>query len=176
MCKKNIASILIVAFFWLTFSETLFALQNDNSISAQLKKARSDYYEGQFEQAQEIVMKLLKSGTLNSEQQFEALIILAEIRRAVNDEPGARKIIRRILEIKPDYNPTIEQEPPPFVLLVQEERRALKKNEKAFYQNKKFWFISGAATVGLFGIILLKNGNGGGQNNILPAPPDWPKE
>ncbi len=174
MIRTIVTYVLLGALFSLIFPDFLLAQPSNTTVAQQLKQARNNYYEGKFEEAQQIVLALLKNKTLNKAQQFEALVILAEIRRALNDEPGARRIIRRILEIKPDYNPTIEQEPPSFVMLVQEERQALASQQKRFFHNKKFWVLSGAATVGVVGILLLSGGKSNGTSKTLPEPPNWP--
>ena len=175
MSKKFLIYALLTAFVLLQLSEPLFALQKTDSIDQQLKQARSDYYEGKFEQAQQTVLTLLKEARLNNDQQFEALIILAEIRHALNDEPGARKIIKRILAIRPDYNPSIKEEPPSFVALVQDERQQLSPPKTAIYRKKNFWFISGAALIGTIGILLLGGKENRQKSQILPEPPNWPE-
>lgn len=175
MDKKNLIYLVLVCFLFLQLSEPVFAIQDANSIDQQIKKARSEYYEGNFEQAQQTILSLLKNPALNKDQQFEALIVLAEIRHALNDEPGARKIIRRILEIRPDYNPSIKEEPPSFVALVQDEHQKMPKKQATFYQQKKWWFISGVTVVGVVSVILFSGNKNKAKTKPLPNPPNWPE-
>ncbi len=177
MIRKSVIYFLLTAFLFLQIPELLFATEQSNSFTLQLKKAREAYYNGQFEQAQKIVLTLLQNGKLNKNEQFEALIILAEVRHALNDEAGARKIIKRILKIKPDYQPTIKEEPPSFVALVFDERKQLlpPAPQKRFYQQKKFWVLSGAALLGTVGLLIVTGQKNHEENKILPEPPNWPE-
>ncbi len=175
MIRKNLIYTVLACFLFLQLAEPLLAVQNENTINQQIKKARNDYYEGKFEQAQQTILSLLKNPDLSKDQQFEALIVLAEIRHALNDEEGARKIIRRILEVKPDYNPSIKEEPPSFVALVQDEQLKRPKAEPSFYKQHKWWFISGAAVVGVVGVLLMGGSKKAQSLKSLPDPPNWPE-
>lgn len=175
MIRKNLIYLVLTSFLFLQLAEPLLAAQDENSIDQQIKQARSDYYDGKFEKAQQTILALLKNPALNKGQQFEALVVLAEVRHALNDEPGARRIIRRILEIKPDYNPSIKEEPPSFVALVQDEHQKMPKEKANFIQQKKWWFISGAAVAGVVGVLFLGGKKSTTKTKPLPNPPDWPE-
>lgn len=175
MIRKNLIYFVLASFLFLQLSEPVLAVQDVTPIDQQIKKARSEYYEGNFEQAQQTILSLLKNPALNKDQQFKALIVLAEIRHALNDELGARKIIRRILEIRPDYNPSIKEEPPSFVALVHDEHQKMPKKHATFYQQKKWWFISGAAVVGVVSVILFSGNKNKAKIKPLPNPPNWPE-
>ncbi len=147
-----------------------------------LEQARSLYANGKFEQAQNSLLALLKEKELTQEQQLQALILLAEIRRAMLDEDGARKLIDKILDIKPDFTPSATDYPPNFIALVQAEKNKRKVSvtnqeikHKSFFYNKYFWIGIGGTAAATTAIIL-----GGGKEStkkkkILPLPPNWPE-
>ncbi len=145
-----------------------------DSVAQKLKTARSLYYEGKFEKAQDILLTLLKENSLTKKQKLQALIVLAEIRRALNDEPGARKLIQRILMLDPDYKPTIREEPPTFVALVNEERKKIARKQNAsFFKRPLFWLVAGGTALTAVTAFLLLKSSG---SNILPEPPSWPEQ
>ncbi|NOX89760.1 MAG: hypothetical protein GXO77_12090 [Calditrichaeota bacterium] len=178
MIKKIVCYQIILTLIFSVLSQPVFA-QQKQPYEDQLQKAKTLYYDGKFEEAQDIIFNLLKKDDLKKEQRFRALITLAEIRRAVNDEQGARKIIRKILEFNPDYNPTIREEPPTFVALVREERQKMsaKKPEikQPIYKRSLFWAAVGGTVLTTVTVFLISNKKSKEKANNLPAPPNWPE-
>ncbi len=152
--------------------------QNNNA----LEQARTLYANGKFEQAQSRLLALLKTKNLQQDQQLQALILLAEIRRAMLDEDGARKLIDKILDIKPDFTPSATDYPPNFIALVQAEKEkrsvhsaAVQPKNKSFFTNSYFWIGLGGTAAATTAIILGAQKGNGGKKKTLPLPPDWPE-
>lgn len=154
--------------------------QDTTGVQRQLNKAKTLYYDGQFEQAQNIILKLLSETKLNKEDQLHSLVLLAEIRRAINDEQGARKIIGRILDLKPDYNPSLSEYPPNFIKLVAEEKQkrhpaSIQTKHAPWYKKPIYWAGMGGAAVLTTGVFLLTKKQETANKKLLPMPPDWPQ-
>ena len=144
-----------------------------------LTRAEQNYFEGRFDDTISLVKSCLARGSLDQSGLVRAYKILAQAYLAKNHPEAAGKIVTTILEIDPNYNPTIETEPPPFVELVNSIRQEKLQAEMADQQedNKWLWIgAAGVATVGIITIIVLSTGDNDDQPEPLPAPPQWPED
>ncbi len=177
---KRFPYFLLGLFVVLFFTQTSSAQTLPNA-EQQIKQAKTLYYNGQFKEAQNLLLQLIAKQNLTKTQKIDALVLLAEIRRAVNDRQGARKIIRRILALNPEYSPSVNDYPPNFIKLVQEEKQAWHKAHaqapsKPWYKKTMYLAGMGGAAILTTGILLVsKLQNNSQQKKTLPLPPDWPK-
>ncbi|GEM_PF-2029349 len=164
---------------------SVFAQDTQTCVS-QLNQAEDDYYNGAFDASIRIIKECLKKATLKKEERIKAYTILARIFMAKNKKEGAKKIIRKILNLDPGYRPTIEQERPAYVNLVAEERKTLrvtaaasnKKKAVAHKNNKKWYWYSAGGAAGIAIIAIIAGGQSKhkpGNNSTLPQPPGFPK-
>ncbi len=165
----------------LFLNSPLFA-QEKTQVKSVVEQARSLYAEGRFEQAQSALLTLLKQKDLPQNQQLQALILLAEIRRAMMDENGARKIIDKILDIQPDFTPSEKDYPPNFIALVQSEKQKrvvksgqVQQKHGSFFSNKYFWIGIGTTAAATTAIILGAQKKSAKKKSLLALPPSWPE-
>ncbi len=181
MCKNCFYFTAIVLFIVFIENGTLLA-QNKAQEKLSVEQAKTLYANGQFEQAQNRLLTLLKKKNLSSDQQLQALILLAEIRRAMLDEDGARKIINKILDLQPDFNPSERDYPPNFVALVKAEKQKrlarishVSKKHSSFFKNKYFWIGIGGTAAATTAILLGSQKQTAKKKTLLPLPPQWPE-
>jgi hypothetical protein len=169
-------------FLFLIMSENQILVQaaDTNTCVSQLNKAEESYYNGQFDEALQLSRQCLQNTSLTPENRLRAYTILARTFLGKNETDSSKWAINRILELNPDYQPTIEQEKPQYVHLVTEI-----KIERAYAEQKKGkkginkWIWIGAGTVASAAIItLLTSGNSGSKEttkNTLGEPPPFPE-
>ena len=147
-----------------------------------IKSAEQNYYAGKFDEAIELIKLCLKQGQKSPDIQFQALKILCQAYLAKDYREAAREVARKLIDLQPDYIPTIEQEPPPFIVLVNEvraERGASVKTDVdkvSFFEKNKslLWILGGgAALIGLTAI-LAAGGSDKKAEKPLANPPNWP--
>jgi len=164
----------------LSDSAVLFA-QDD--CAQYLKSAEKNYYAGKFDEAIDLIKLCLRQGQKSPETQFRALKILCQAYLAKDYREAAREVARKLIDLQPDYTPTIEQEPPPFIVLVNEVRAESgisveKSSDKtSFFEKNKslLWIVGGgAALIGLTAV-LAAGGNNKKESKPLAHPPDWPE-
>jgi len=146
----------------------------------QLNKAEELYYNGEFDSALMLTNQCLQDSSLISENKMKAYIIRARIYLSKNESDSARLNINKILDLNPDYQPTLEQEKPQYVHLVMEI-----KIERAYAEQKSGrkgvgkWVWIGAGTVATAAIItLIASGSGAAKDhtkNSLAEPPPFPE-
>lgn len=181
MYKNNFYFTAIIFLVVIILNSSLLA-QSKPQAKSPVEQAKTLYANGQFEQAQNRLLALLKDKNLPSEQKLQALILLAEIRRAMLDEDGARKIIDKILDLQPDFNPSERDYPPNFITLVRSEKqkRVVKANRipqkhASFFNNKYFWIGIGGTAAATTAILLGTQKQSPKKRTLLPAPPQWPE-
>jgi tetratricopeptide (TPR) repeat protein len=91
-----------------------FSLYGQDTCSEILTQAEQNYFEGRFDDTISLVKSCLSNGRLDQSELVRAYKILAQAYLAKNYPEAAGKIISKILEINPNYSPTIENEPPPY--------------------------------------------------------------
>ena len=154
-------------------------LYSQDTCAELLSRAEQNYFEGRFDDTISLIKSCLTAGTHNQDELFRAYKILAQAYLAKNNSDAARTIITKMVEIDPNYNPTIEKEPPSFVELVNSVRQENLNTEMADQteDNKCLWIgAAGVATVGIITIIALSGGDSEEESKPLPAPPQWPDD
>ena len=181
MNKKTFAFVAALLIAVLMFTVSSLA-QEPLQAKSSIDQARTLYANGKFEQAQNRLLSLLKEKNLPKEQKFQALILLAEIRRAMLDEDGARKLIDKILDIQPDFKPSEADYPPNFIALVQSEKQkrqvkpaGVSQKHGSFFSNKYFWIGIGGTAAAATAIILGTQKQSSSKKKALPLPPNWPE-
>jgi len=145
----------------------------------QIDEARKSYYEGNFDQAIVLIKSCLKEATLDTTNLQEAYVILAQAYLAKNFNEASREVVIKLLDLNPDYSPTIEQEPPPFVSLVEQikrEKSPVAPSESGS-ESKWLWIgAGGALVIGAATFIIFNQKNDETiVNNKLKDPPSMPQ-
>jgi len=174
------STVIIFTFLW---SHLVYPVTNalaQDTCTENLKMAEQNYYEGNFDVSIDLVRSCLTTGNLAQSELLLAYKILAQAYLAKNNPETAGKIIKKILEINPNYSPTIEQEPPPFVELVNQIKKDNFSQQEAdeAEDNKWLWIgAGGVAVVGIITIIALSSDeDNGNETKPLAQPPAWPDE
>ncbi|HEM48907.1 MAG TPA: hypothetical protein ENO27_01725 [Caldithrix sp.] len=179
--KINIIStqtgfVFIIALF-LILLVSVNAQQSD--CSKVLDQAQNLYYEGKFDESMNLVQSCLTSEELTKEESRRAYKIMSQVELARGDQEKAKKNIRLLLEVDPDYTPTIEQETPTYVQLVESVRSELVVKDNNVVVKKesggisKWWYYSAGAVVAGTAYILLNNDDGKKKDKPLDTPPPW---
>lgn len=149
-------------------------------ISENLEQAQKYYIKGQFEKTVEMIHLFLKNDAPDKNGKLKAYALLAKTFIAKNEPETAKEIIRKILDLEPDYQPTLEQEKPSYVNLVDTVRAEFKPNvaatqaEKSSFKINWLWVGSGATAAAVVGAVILSKNNNG-KSDALPKPPPLPK-
>jgi len=180
MIRIILNNIIIISLIW---SYTLFpvtkALAQD-SCAENLIQAEKYYYEGEFDKSISLIRTCLQAGNLTQSELVKAYKIWAQTYLAKNNPDAARQIVKKILEIKPDYAPTIAEDPPPYVELVNrlKQEQAIQKSDAQAADTKWLWI--GAGGVAIIGIITLIALSGSEEEpktpEALATPPPWPTD
>ncbi|MGD9898675.1 MAG: tetratricopeptide repeat protein [Calditrichaceae bacterium] len=162
-------------------TSVLYAQESKQACEQMLNAAQTMYYEGRFDEAIDLVKECLKSNDYSIEDQKLAYKIVGQALLAKGYPDTAKGFIRKLLEMEPGYQPTIEDEPPAFVDLVDEVRTeiSVQKAEPVPEKksNKKWIWIGAGGAVLLGTIAIIAGGSSGGDSNgnkPLASPPDWP--
>jgi len=181
--NKYIASISINLIVWLV---VLSPVLNEHGIlnaqqtncSKILEQAQNLYYEGKFDESVNLIESCMASEALTEDERRQAYKIMSRVELARGDQEKAKENIRLLLQVDPDYQPTIEQETPTFVQLVESLRSEIDKSErKAVVQQEsksisKWWYYSAGAVVAGSVYFLLNNGYDK-KDKPLKTPPPW---
>jgi tetratricopeptide (TPR) repeat protein len=155
----------------------LFA-QTDQTISGNLEKAENSYYDGEFNETIKLISLCLKQSNITKEQRSFAYVILSRTFIAMEKVEKAKEFINKILDINPDYLPTIEQETPQFVslvLLIRKDREQGIKTTEDSGISKWIWIGAGSAiTAAVIILIASADENKEKENKDLPEPPEFP--
>ena len=189
--KKSLTFSLILIFFWGQLLAPVFnrsftvsaQVQDQVKCEEEINKAQKEYYDGRFDEAIDLIKNCLKKGGLTEREREKAYKILTQALIAKGFTSQAKQVIKKMLEITPQYSPTIEQEPPQFVELVSEVKSEAQiqkiKNKKAKKTNGKKWLWIGAGGVVIAGAaaILIAGGSKSSEekDKTLSSPPDWPE-
>ena len=144
-----------------------------------LNQADEFYFNAKFDKAIGLIRQCIKNPNLKKSDRLRAYQILTRIFLAKNEKDKATKIAIKVLEIEPDYQPTIEKEKPDYIELISSLRtiqtQKIAEKEKPKQDSKKWWWIGGGAVIAL-GITAMIIGSGGNEeeNKSLPEPPKFP--
>jgi tetratricopeptide (TPR) repeat protein len=148
--------------------------------------AQKLYFEGNFDSAIDLIKQCLQQGFAADNEKVRAYKILAQAYLAKGFEQPAQEVVKKLLEIVPEYTPVLEEDPPQFVELVKKTKNtSAAKTEKPKSANntnhkKTYWLWVGSAGVVILGAtaILVLNGpesHNSDQDKPLPLPPAWPE-
>jgi len=153
---------------------------NEQSCKARLDQAEEHYYNGELDKSIILVRQCLETTSLNNDESIRAHKILARCYLVKQEIQSAKQNVRLLLQINPDYQPTIEEESPGFVKLVNEvrvERATIEAAQEKAGITPWIWIGAGGAAAAAV-IVLVTTGSGGESNNNssqpLPAPPPLP--
>ena len=145
--------------------------------------AQKLYFEGNFDSAIDLIKQCLQQGLSADNEKVRAYKILAQAYLAKGFEQPAQEVVKKLLEIVPEYTPVLEEDPPQFVELVKKIKNAPAEKSKSTNntnQKKTYWLWVGSAGVVILGAtaILVLNGpetHNTDQDEPLPLPPTWPE-
>jgi len=182
--KKLIIFKLILLLLVLQFTTELIFIdfglyaQNNQTCNENLKKADNAYFEGEFDDVLKLIKQCLSQSDISKEQRIQAYTILSRTMVAMDQMDKAKNYINKILEINPEYSPTIEQETPKYVSLVKSIREEKeKKIQKTDESGISSWLWIGAggvvATAAIIAIAVSGNDKKDSKKNSLPEPPEF---
>lgn len=171
-------------------------LQAQTDCATELAEAEQKFYDASFDEAIAIADRCLRQNHMPASTQLRAYRLLAMAHQARDDIYQAKEAIRRVLQLKPDYQPNAVQDHPRFVELVKqvrvEEQSAAKEppalqqlppaGEPEAFKKKKGgaakWLLLGSGA-GVAVIVAAVLTSGGGTETTpppqsLPTPPALP--
>ena len=159
MIRLILNNIIIISLIW---SYTLFPVTEalaQESCAENLKQAEQYYFEGKFDISISLIRTCLQAGNLTQAELIKAY---------------------KVLEIKPDYAPTIAEDPPPYVELVNSLKQEQAVQKSAAQAEDTKWLWIGAGGVAIIGIITLIALSGSEEEpkaqEPLATPPPWPAD
>ena len=195
--NKCLALVIICAFlFTMQFDFAAASpAQAQEKCDTAIPDAEKKYNAGRFDEAISILENCLPGGFTEKERgKAYRIIALAYVGKDYLEQ--ARKAVKKLLELVPDWEPDPIQDPPQFQRMVEEMKQKMKtqKQEQPPVEeeqiieipaepqqlltakkggSKKFLFIGGGVAVAGALVVALVAGGGGGGNR-LPKPPDLP--
>jgi len=203
---ENIANNFLIGFLILALIitpisgkySTVFA-QSQNECEKELLNAQNKYDLGKFDEAIAIITECLGKENLSQDSKMKAYRLLGLTYIAKDYLNEAKTAVSKLLDIVPNYQPDLEQDPPIFVNLVTEKieerktsetntqtkttelpakkdkQEGVKKEEKS---NTIWYYIAGGAVAVAIVVVLLLSGGDDDSptqsDNDLPDPPDLP--
>ena len=178
MTNKIIHKLVILSCLW---SYVLFPYAQavaQETCSEMLQQAEQNYFEGNFDVSISLVRDCLKAGSHTQDELIWAYKILAQTYLAKNNPDAANQIVGKILELRPDYAPTIAEDPPQYVELVNNLKRQQSAQMSDPQSSDTKWLWIGAGSVAVIGIITIIALSGDDEDNgdskPLSAPPPFP--
>jgi len=95
-----------------------------------LQQADQNYRTGKFNEAIILLADCLVKPDMTDKEKIRAYRLLGLVNIAKDDLSEAKKSIEKLLQLNPDYQPDLNQDPPPFVKLIEEEKAARVKIEQ----------------------------------------------
>ncbi len=178
--KSTSALNIILPFFLLIIfiSPDKLLLAQQTKCSKILDKAKNLYFEGKFDESVNLIQSCMASQELTDAEKRQAYKIMSNVELARGDQDKAKENIRLLLQIDPDFQPTIEQETPTYVQLVESVRSemAQHRNNVVVKQESKgiskWWYYSAGAVVAGTAYLLF-NGDDKKKDKPLKLPPPW---
>jgi len=174
--------LIIIIFCWsqtfIPIFEVLSQIEEKSLSQDFLELAQEKYYNGEFDETIELVKQFLQQSDLTQQDLFPAYKILSQAYIAKNYIQPAKQIITKLLEIEPNYTPTIEHEPPQFVSLVAQVKEEIGKQKaqesKGTEVSDKTWIYITAGSVIVLGTVAILILGKEDEAKPLPEPPGWP--
>ena len=171
--------ILVIIFLFMPIA-AIHAQQSD--CSKVLDQAQNLYYEGKFDESMNLIQSCLASEKLTKEESRQAYKIMSQVELARGNQEKAKDNIRLLLQVDPDYQPTIEQETPTYVQLVESVKSEIVVDKDNVTVKKesggisKWWYYSaGAVVAGTTYFLLSGSGDDKKKDKPLATPPPWGK-
>ncbi|MEE9429809.1 MAG: hypothetical protein V3V16_02140 [Melioribacteraceae bacterium] len=192
---ENVTNIFLVCFLMLTLIFTPIVgkfsniiAQSQSECEKELANAQSKYDSGQFDEAVVIITQCLGKENLSQDSKMKAYRLLGLTYIANDYLKEAKTAVSKLLDIVPNYQPDLEQDPPTFVNLVTEkieerktseiktEVQTTKTSKKKKSSNLWYYIAGGAAAVVAVVVLLLSGGSDPPptSESDLPGPPDLP--
>lgn len=166
------------------FNSKVVAQEQESSTCQKiLDQAQRLYYEGHFTEAVNLVKSCLTDSKITKSERINAYKILSQVAMALDNFEQAKEIIRQMLKLDPEYQPTIEEEPPRFIELVEtvrmESSTAAAKSTLEKQDSKIpgwFYYTVAGVAVATGTYFFMTNGDQSAKkkDKILDSPPDWP--
>lgn len=165
-------------------ASALAQISKNTSQHEKINVAQKLYFEGNFDLAIDLIKQCLQEGLAADNEKVRAYKILAQAYIAKDYQQAATEVIKKLLEIVPEYVPSLEEDPPPFVELVKkikmETSKKTTESPRSANEKNSPWLWIGSAGVVILGtgaILFLTGPKTGStpQSNPLPPPPDWPE-
>jgi tetratricopeptide (TPR) repeat protein len=146
-----------------------------------INQAQKLYFEGNFDQAISLLKQCLQDGITADNEKVRAYKILAQAYLAKDYQQPAQEVVKKLLEIVPEYTPVMEEDPPQFIELVKKVRAenlaGTTEKAKTTGGKRSYWLWVGSAGAVILGTtaIILFAGPKEEKPKPLPAPPPWPE-
>jgi len=171
-----LAIALMAAFLFLPILRSLPTAQAQEKCAESLAKARTEYENGNFDDALVLSNRCLQDDSLTRETKVMAYEMLGLIYVSKQEREQAKDAVKKLLEIDPRYEPDRGQLKSAYVELIKEVKAELKPRGRS----KKWLFIGGGAALVAGGAVFLLSSKKEGSGNEttttgFPKPPARPK-
>jgi tetratricopeptide (TPR) repeat protein len=144
-----------------------------------LEAADDAYYDGEYSESFRLIKLCLEKPDITNEQRSLAFSILARTFMAMDNPEKASEYIDKILDLNPDYLPTIEEETPKYVdlvTLVRKEKAQQKQMKEESGISSWVWIGAGGvvATAAIIAIASSGSNDDEPKDKPLPEPPVFP--
>lgn len=177
---KLIILILLVQFTAdFIFPQYKLNAQTNQVCDDNLEAADDAYYDGEYNESLRLIKICLEKPDITNEQCSLAYTILSRTFMAMDNNDKAKEYIGKILNLDPDYAPTIEEETPKYVnmvLLVRKEKEKQKIIEEESGISSWLWIGAGGviATVAIIAIASSGDDKKETKDETLAEPPAFP--
>jgi hypothetical protein len=153
---------------------------DDQACQEKLDQAEESYYIGNLDQSILLVRQCLEDPSLSNDTRIRAYKIIARSYQTKEEPELAKNAVISLLQLNPDYQPTIEEESPRFIDLVTKTKTEQAQRQAAREAGSiSPWVWIGAGGVAAAAVIVIVAGGSGSDeisntNQPLPAPPMLP--
>jgi len=172
--RSILATALVAIFFFLPILRPLPTAQAQEKCAELLAQARTEYENGNFDDALVLINRCLQDYSLTRETKVMAYEMLGLIYVSKQEREQAKDAVKKLLEIDPRYEPDTGQLRPAYVELIKEVKAELKPRGR----NKKWLFIGGGAVLAGSAAFLFSSSQGAkppSETSGFPKPPARPK-
>ena len=162
------------------WGNTELQAQTQQACDENLDKAEDAYYDSDYNTCLELIRICLKESDISDEQRLRAYTILTRTFIALEQIEKAKEYIYKILEINPEYLPTIEEETPTYVNTVlivktEKQKKAIAEEESSGLGTWLWVGVGGVVTTAAI-IVIASTGEEKKETKeqALPLPPQFP--
>lgn len=153
--------------------------QTPVSCDTSYAQARESYFAAEFENALKLLRPCASESALSDSVRVRMYRLLSFVHLGRNDQQAARLAAENLLDLRPSYTPTPDEDRPDFVALVRKvkkSRRVAAENPEEQSRRWVRWALgSAAAVLGTAAVLLIGGGDSGDGTEPLP-PPETPPE